>query len=406
MKKFFTKAAILAFGFGVAMSLTACHSGEGESYDGTPQEEGATSAVTVKKLTVNVVNAKGEAVRGNIAYGLQAKANATTATFQGEDLPNAKLTVTAAQSGYEDATPIDVKFDETNPVKEITVTLPKKSANQYAQTPGTVLNGTNDTENQTDNAINGQNTVVNLEIPANTGANGDGNVGVAGDYSIVVFQPAQGESEDIKADQSEPVEEDVLGIKCNPDGAQFGTENPAKVTVNLPGSSELDVKLVNSENRSETAVINWPNNNDDIAANLTHFSSWLFVVTAKVQSVTYEEINLTTVNKAVTAGTRTNIEYTRKLGFEPAAGFNKTSLVGRYILGLFGVQGRDIKATYRFTPTASGRAELVVKQQVKNITFVSTNSLTKKSQSFTVRVYGAVVPSVTVFPMTHSGGTN
>jgi hypothetical protein len=402
MNKFFKKAAILAFGLGVAMSFTACHSGEGESL---PTWSTSSAAGLTYDLVVEL-NMAPASIKYDGKNGVKQAGSGFVYVFSNVD-KDKQLVVTAPAGYKSDFTAAANKVvsfgDET--AKYIYLTLyPDMTDSSNPEYDATVVKSQDatskiNTTNSSANQSNNDNTVVSLEVPA-----GSGDVeGTDDPFSIYLYTPGNEGGEELEK-QDDAAEVSVLAIACTPDGASW-TDKPEDqrplVTAVLEKASELDVKLVNSTNKAEALTLTYnPANPDEVSARIPHFSSWYYMLNARVVSVKSEEVPVyDNPQRYVTSGNKYQIKYDRKLGVA-ASGNNLPLLVKKYIQVLFGNSSATIKSTYNYTPQMTGIATESIKQVKKTLTVKS------KNYSFDVTVWGAIKPQVTVYAKTHSGGAN
>ena len=404
MRKFFNGA--VAFVLAVALSATfaSCHR----------DESGSEPMVT--DVLVNdapVVFSKTLVVKSNVAatfaYGGVTKGTATEATFENA---NAKgtLVVTpdakAAQEGYLPQT-IDVSFGEED-WKQVNVQLYKLSANAAFQTPGEELRVENDLENQKDNELEDENTGLDgnvkavLVVPADAGNTGN----TAEPYSITVFKPHTDEDKNVLANST--IEDAVLALDCRPDGARF--TNPVKVNLYIPGSENLNLRVVNRQNRSERINLTRGEENS-LTVELTHFSIYDIMMLAKVISINRSDSVIYDNSFEVSAG-RQQFYYDRQVGY--VADNSAKSLIGQFLDNTFGVpMFLQENVPYTFNATVAGTAHVTLSQRVTSYEFESRREDDpNKFTRFSVVVYGAVKSKVELtHPATsdteiHSGGSN
>jgi len=255
-----------------------------------------------------------------------------------------------------------------------------------AQSSTNAIMTTNSSANQSDN----EGTVVSLAIPA-----GSGDVEGDDPFSIYLYTPGNDGTDELE-NVNDAAAVPVLAIACTPDGADWTTkpddERPLVKAV-LEKSSELDVKMVNSDNKAEALSLSWANPTipDETSARIPHFSSWYYIMNAKVVNVRTEEVTLyENPQRSVTNGERTQIQYQRNLGVADA-GVHQPLLIKKYIQAMFGNSATTIKSTYNYTPTMTGTATESIKQIKKTLTIKSKNYM------FDVTVWGAVKPEITIY---------
>ena len=378
MKKFFRNAAILAFGFGVAMTFTACHSGSDDN--GAAQPQPATDVVVENTLYVDVAGAS------SVKYNGATQTNKSGNVYRFDNVA-ATGTLEVKGAGMVDQN-IQVTFgNETEKYIAIVLYAAAQNAQTHTQnTSGTVtvVNAEGDETVESTDVDNKTTMTVPDDAPS-------------GDYSIVFYTPATADAPTLE-NTNDTADEPVLGIDCEPSGTTFTT--PVAVTTTVPEISNLNVVL---KNGNDEAPLTYKDNGDEVTAQIPHFSSWIFMLSARLTGInTSSEVNKL-ASFTVKAG-KNRKSYTRKLGYEVGKADN--SLVGRYVKALYGTKAKTLSSSFSFTAPYAGTAEVTVTQTVRTYNFVSINPVTKKQSTFSVKVYGSAKPSVVVYPYTHSGGAN
>jgi hypothetical protein len=376
MKKNVLKIALFAFGLCSATALTSCHNGEDVDIVEVAQLEARTLQVHTNVAATVVVNGESKTTTALIGgTGFEASfAN-----------PAATGTITVSASGRQGKT---VSYDFKDGallyydlmLESAGVGVPQATAE--AAPAGTVNNSTG-----SDNATE---TGVDASIDFNGATNT--NSSATGDYSITVFDPSTASTNAEDLAQGQTYEETPLAISCTPSGATFS--NPIKVSLDIPGSADFAVKVVNGD---EEATVNQTGN--VVVADIPHFSVWNVVL-----SVTLESID-TQVNKIVDT---TVDAKSGKYGFKFDYGYScdqasNSTLIKNLLKAMFGSKQKKVNKNITWTPT-EGSATVTVNQEVKTYKFVSGNKV------FYVTTYGKITSSVVVNPAeetpTHGGGSN
>ena len=376
MKKNVLKIALFAFGLCSATALTSCHNGEDVDIVEVAQLEARTLQVHTNVAATVVVNGESKTTTALIGgTGFEASfAN-----------PAATGTITVSASGRQGKT---VSYDFKDGallyydlmLESAGVGVPQATAE--AAPAGTVNNSTG-----SDNATE---TGVDASIDFNGATNT--NSSATGDYSITVFDPSTASTNAEDLAQGQTYEETPLAISCTPSGATFS--NPIKVSLDIPGSADFAVKVVNGD---EEATVN--QTGDVVVADIPHFSVWNIVL-----NVTLESID-TQVNKIVDT---TVDAKSGKYGFKFDYGYScdqasNSTLIKNLLKAMFGSKKKKVNKNITWTPT-EGSATVTVNQEVKTYKFVSGNKV------FYVTTYGKITSSVVVNPAeettTHGGGSN
>ena len=376
MKKNVLKIALFAFGLCSATALTSCHNGEDVDIVEVAQLEARTLQVHTNVAATVVVNGESKTTTALIGgTGFEASfAN-----------PAATGTITVSASGRQGKT---VSYDFKDGallyydlmLESAGVGVPQATAE--AAPAGTVNNSTG-----SDNATE---TGVDASIDFNGATNT--NSSATGDYSITVFDPSTASTNAEDLAQGQTYDETPLAISCTPSGATFS--NPIKVSLDIPGSADFAVKVVNGD---EEATVN--QTGDVVVADIPHFSVWNIVL-----SVTLESID-TQVNKIVDT---TVDAKSGKYGFKFDYGYScdqasNSTLIKNLLKAMFGSKKKKVNKNITWTPT-EGSATVTVNQEVKTYKFVSGNKV------FYVTTYGKITSSVVVNPAeettTHGGGSN
>lgn len=413
MKKFFKNTAILALGFGFAMTFTACHN-NGEAY----VESSIDDLVTVDKAskTLTIVYTKQQP--SSVTYAgktYTATANAANTEWT-VVITDAKSTGTVkttfpnnATTGKPDfyADNISVDFGEK---EEILVRVKPFKGTSTLTTPlpaGTVtaaITVTNDSENRGEGQTgdgDGNEVTINADVNVPVGTTV---TNPSGDpLAIIVYTPSDVSATSLEGTITEP----VLAVSCQPDGATFTPY--AEVTVDVPGLNGEEIFLQNSTNKNEKLVkgAGLTVAGTKLTAQVPHFSSWYYMLSADLLSAqaTDEEVDHGEFNIAKAGNVK--VPFTKYVGYEIVPLDNKTlhPVVKKFIQSLFGVQKKQVSATFNFAASSEGTLVWTVNQHVTEYYFRSG------SVDFQVRVFGTVKPTGTFSApeepeYSHSGGSN
>lgn len=389
MKKFFRNTAVLAFGFGMAMTFTACHSGDSSEEPQTPTAEDVSNTVVTSRVLYVQTN-----VAATVKFNNANPSSKSGNLYTFSNVNQAGSLVVSA-TGYKPQT-VNVAFGEDN-AKFVDVQLVKAPTNGQAKAVGTPVSVTNEAQNQQDNAVDGTDVVATIDVPADVTVDAEH----ANDkFSIVVFTPASGDAQDVEK-KGDQIAEAVLAVDCEPDGAKF--DKPVTVTVNLPGSSKLDLRLKHKASGEVKTVGNGlQREGDKVIATIEHFSQWDYELIANADEVVVEEKLIYTEDKVVGAGQQ-RVTFTQTIGYD--ANNAPASLIGKFLKNTYNNVARQIKSSFTYNAPYKGKAHVEVYQKVKHITFKSGEEI------FKVVSYGTISKKVTIAETeepvpTHSGGSS
>ena len=374
MKKNVLKFASLALGLCVATALTSCHSGE--------EQEETTVINNVTQLEARTLF-----VHTNVSATVQGVGFNFSKTGENVEITNApasgqfKVSADGRQTktisfNFQDGAVLYFDIELVSAGKGV------PQATAEAAPAGTV--------NNTDGSDNAEQTGVDASIDFNGATNT--NASATGDYSITVFDPSTASTNAEDLAQGQTYLEAPLAISCTPSGATFS--NPIKVSLDIPGSADFAVKVVNGD---EEATVN--QTGDVVVADIPHFSVWNIVLNVKLESID------TQVNKIV--DTTVNAK-SGKYGFKFDYGYScdqasNSTLIKNLLKAMFGSKKKKVNKNITWTST-EGSATVTVNQEVKTYKFVSGNKV------FYVTTYGKITSSVVVNPAeetpTHGGGSN
>lgn len=369
MKKNVLKIALFAFGLCAATTMTSCHSGEDVDII-TTQDLNRTIQV-VTNDAASVVTVDGQTKTGNNLTFENLKATG-------------KISITATNRMSKT---IDYDFKEDGTFLFFDVVLESSGvsvpqATAEAAPAGTVNNHTGST--------NATETGVTADIDFNGATNT--NASATGDYSITVFDPAAGTTDAEDLAKGQAFEEKPLAIMCNPDNATFS--NPIKVSLTIPGSSDLDFKIV-ADNGDEAT---YTQTGEVVTADIPHFSIWTILLNLSITNIVSQEE--TRYNQTVDAKAGSV-----RVQFPYGAEYEGNSvLVKNALKRLFGASMRNVSKNVTWNKS-EGSAAVLVQQKVKTYTFAS-----KGKTVATVKVYGKITTKVEINPAeetpTHGGGSN
>jgi len=283
---------------------------------------------------------------------------------------------------------VPVKFGD-NEVVELNIPAVKKSSNtqSLAALGGAAGSVTNDTENQSEDQMNGEldGVQAQIDIPAGLtlmNANGGAYTG-SDDFSITVYTPAQSPESESTFTENKSFDCAVLAVHCTPDGALFST--PVDIKVQIPEVSGYNIKLINSANKSETRAIT-AIGGDWYQASIPHFSSWIYSLNAKITSITSELVEIASGQYEVSKGSRTEIPYTKDYGYELIG--TVPAVVKQFTSILFSASKRTISSAFSIYAPSKGVLDWTVKQTVRTYTFNSNG------KTFQVKFHGSAEPQV------------
>jgi hypothetical protein len=391
MKKIFRNVVVFSVAVLVAGVFSACHRGSAS----------AGAMVDVPTTSLNVQNDV------NKTLVLKFKQMPQSVTFNGVtygssdikgpdsngdyyiEVANAKngtLTVDYGSAYFVET--VNVKLGD-NEVVELNIPAVKKSSNtqSLAALGGAAGNVTNDSQNQTEDQMNGEldGVQAQIDIPAGvtlTNANGSAYTG-SDDFSITVYTPAQSPESESTLTENKSFDCAVLGVRCTPDGAYFST--PVDVKVQIPEVAGYSLKLFNSDKKSETRTIT-AIGSDWYQASIPHFSSWIYSLNAKITGITTELVQIAGGQLEVAKGGRQAIPYDKDYGYELIG--SVPAVVKQFTSILFSASKRTISSSFSFYAPSEGVLDWTVKQNVRTYMFDSNG------KTFQVKFYGSVVPEV------------
>lgn len=386
MNKLFRNAAILAMGFGMAMTFTACHSGEGNLAPDNAKT--AVNKLVVKSNVAAKFEFNGEQKPVTVANGTVEFSNLVN------NISNGTLKVVeiggqpAASAGYIPATyaDVDVKFDNTNAVtvtynfvKSLsTATLPTVTAAQASS------GWTENTASAT--TVNGNTNVTgSIEIPAGSDA-------LAGEkLGIIYYTPVV--NEDNTPDGTKK-KKSFVSATAEPKGKTAASGKEFVITANIAGGQGCEI--VASNGSSEVAAEATATKISAKVPNLD--SDWTFQLVASGKVV--GQGTYTTSKGFLNAGDA-QMKGTQYVGYTPAKNIENNELLNMYLTSMFGEPGTTEIVEGLTNPTGSS-IEFIVNQEYTDYEF-SSGSVT-----FTCRVWGKAtfVYQTEGEILVHSGGSS
>lgn len=421
MNKLFRNVALVAFGFGMAATFTACHNGEDTAPTIISNMSSTVSKTSdIKTLVLTFAQKPNSVTFAGKTGNIVDKGDGTyEVIFEDIETTSGVLNVDFGTS-FETYSQT-INFGKADALEVVVPAIRKATQTMNMATATADASGnfvvTNDTENQNDKQFGADNSnaseaqiAAEIVVPATT-TKQDGSA-VNEDFSIVVFTPEQTTNttnEDALV-EGKSVNEKVLGIKCEPDGVKFNA--PVTVNVTIPEASGYNLSL---KHETTGEVLDAQNGklidkgNNVFSAQVPHFSTWLYFINAKITKIESVIEKADEGTTEVANGGKSRISYKKNVGYEVIG--DAPAVIKQYLASVFSVKKRQINSTFSFTAPASGTATWFVNQAVRTYSFVSG------SKSFKVRFYGSVTPQVTYTGNateeqveeainTHSGGTN
>jgi len=376
MNKLFRNAAILAMGFGMAMTFTACHSGEGNLAPDNAKT--AVNKLVVKSNVAAKFEFNGVTKTGTSVEFSDLVNNITDGTLKVTEIGG----VAVASAGYIPATyaDVNVKFNNSNVVNVTynfvkslsTATLPTVTAAQA-------------TSGLTQPAETGSVVGGSIEIPAGSDAMAGEKIGITY-YTPVV-------TEDNTPDGTKK-KKSFVSATAEPKGKTAATGKEFVITANIAGGQGCEI--IASNGSSEVAAEATATKISAKVPNLD--SDWTFQLVAtgvKKSSGTY------TTSKGFLAPNEKEMVGTQYLGYTPAKNIENNELLNMYLASMFGESGTTT-VVEGFTNTTGSSIEYIVNQEYTDYEFTSG------TVTFTCRVWGKAtfVYQTEGEILVHSGGSS
>jgi hypothetical protein len=253
MNKLFKNIALVAFGFGMTATFTACHNSDGSSEDATVTTDMSSTVSTVsdvKTLVLTFTQAPASVTFAGQTGTIKDNGDGTwEVVFENITATSGNLAVNFG-TGFETYNKT-ISFGKADALQIEVPAIRKATQTMNMGTATPDINGnfvvSNDADNQNDKQFGADNSeaaaaqvTATIAVPAST-TKQDGSA-INEDFSIVVFTPANEEAaSESSLKENQTVSEEVLGIKCEPSGVTFN--NPVKVDVTIPQGSGYDINL-------------------------------------------------------------------------------------------------------------------------------------------------------------------
>jgi len=374
MNKLFRNAAILAMGFGMAMTFTACHSGEGNLAPDNAKT--AVNKLVVKSNVAAKFEFNGVTKTGTSVEFSDLVNNITDGTLKVTEIGG----VAVATAGYyaPSYADVDVKFANTNAV---TVTY-----NFVKSLVGTSIPTGSAGTGMVQNTDAGSVVSGSIELPAGSDASVEGST-----LAITYYTPQV--SEDNTPDGTKK-KKSFVSATAEPKNKTIGSGKEFVITANIPGGAGCEI--VASNGSSEVAAEADANKIWAKVPNLD--SDWTFQLVAtgvKKSSGTY------TTSKGFLAPNEKEMVGTQYLGYTPAKNIENNELLNMYLASMFGESGTTT-VVEGFTNTTGSSIEYIVNQEYTDYEFTSG------SVTFTCRVWGKAtfVYQTEGEILVHSGGSS
>jgi hypothetical protein len=448
------------FGFGVATTFTACHSGEPEQeiyyeakgadvQNNTEVKNSTTKqivlAVTPADATVTFVSNTGRTVTPTV----DSEGNVTIDLLEGET----GGTLTISKSGYGSKS-IVVAYGDGEDTKAYAIQLQKaKSDNEVARTGDTTVDGvkttvaetangdgtqtvtattdktvavdqwdantgevttteqksdvlvvTNDNDNQKANASADENAEASLIIPTGTVVNTSKVTDQTQGYSITVVNSEELENgseiqdiEDMKVQSETSTPIQAAPLALDCTPDGIQFDTPIEVKVKVPGAEGFELGLRDENGNAENTAKTAADGT--LRAKLSHFSVWDIVLNARlIKKVKAQDV---TVGEGKLVKGKNTIEYKRWTGFTTSE--KKNTITYKFLQSKFSCAAKQVEKTATYTAQNPGTYQ--VTQVLYNVTFQSTKTVKNVKKTFTAQVYGS--PKIhTTQTKVHSGGTN
>lgn len=468
MKKFFSKALILAFGFGVAASLTACHNDSGSS----SSKEETTVVAPKHSISGVILKADGSALNGAQVKINNANVTVSGNTFDRDGLADGTYVVTVTCPNYKDVVEtvsLASSYKEVDGKQQLVGQNVVKVFYLSADATSTAINAVNSstntvvietTEQTTEEGDKGNTTEENITA----GGTIDGMTSSDVDNIVITDESGNTVSNDnfdVTVTNITSLEDAKAVARANRVSASRatrattalpnGNELLAGVAVNagpyliaLPSNRTFDITITMPENVKAAVRGNlfctktgdsWEtlttgkygvkeidmNQNGKIVIKMDVIQTVSFALGVQVQEATgnveYEDIVAQPrENNSASRVTVTTMPYTVKSGvvLNNSTSNALTDFLRKIVLRKYGTRAvktaKNVTKTYRFSPAYSmhpyGVLYLQGYQEVKNMTY----SVVSSDAQFTAREYGDafVYPYEiwTEIENTHTGGSN
>ena len=374
MNKLFRNAAILAMGFGMAMTFTACHSGEGSlAPDNTKT---AVNKLVVKSNVAATFSFNGQTKTGTDVEFSDLVNNISDGTLKVTQIGG----VAVATAGYyaPSYADVDVKFSNTNAV---TVTY-----NFVKNLVGTAIAAGSATTGMVQATDAGSVVTGSIELPAGSDASVEGST-----LAITYYTPQV--SEDNTPDGTKK-KKSFVSATAEPKNKTIGSGKEFVITANIAGGEGCEI--VASNGSSEVAAEADANKIWAKVPNLDN--DWTFQLVAtgvKKSTGSY------TTSKGFLGANETEMSGIQYLGYTPAKDIENNELLNMYLTSMFGEPGQT-KVVEGFENKTGSSIEYIVNQEYTDYEFTSG------TVTFTCRVWGkaSFVYQTEGEILVHSGGSS
>ena len=291
------------------------------------------------------------------------------------------MTVTA--DGYFPQT-AEIQFTDVNAFANVDIKLVKESSINKSQDEMKGSSITNDSENQ---SVMGLQSVLSVSNDVNISGN------TKDPFSLVVFEPTKKIVDVSKQKVGDVVSVPIVGVRCEPDGAQF--DKPVSLSLNLGGCENLDLSCPTAfEGTSVTATAK------GVTAQVGHFS-YAFIA-ANAQLIEREDRSVTTKTRVKVKAGKNVFNYNEISGYE--ADYEDNSAEDKFLQGIYLHRAKTVSRTTEFEASADGYADIETTQYIFDVTYKS-----KRAYVFAT-IYGRQEKTATVdgqtIPLYHKGGSS
>jgi hypothetical protein len=442
MKKIFRTAAILLMGLGMMTTFTACHSGSDTTPESTPVVEPGdndglvdsdqnyevlattnvdprTATITFDGVVITPQNVTGPDANGNYTFtystNIPVDGNVTSHQLAISDPNFIAQQSTVIFGDNPTVTPVIQLSKASTPV-DLTV-----DANGTTATATTIESDEQDVDG---------NAVAEMEIPAGTTiTNSDNQPNDGQNFSITAYVPSTGPDATVenlisKLDENTPaselpsesnpvkLENPVMAVHCTPDGVSFAT--PITIRLAIPGAKS-GFKFICTNNNDETPV---KLQDGKAVITVEHFSDWVFSAITEITAVDVERDALKEGSYSNTSASnvKISVSYNKKVGNKiitdlSAFDADAQELIRTYLQTQLGSLTPTTQAkSTNITVHGNERADYLVRQTYKDVTYRFINEVSSKSIDVVVRRYCAVRnvinrTGITPTPV-HGGGSN
>lgn len=291
-------------------------------------------------------------------------------------------TMTVTADGYlpQEA---EINFSEVTTVNNVDIKMVKESTINVAQSQakGNVIS--NDSENQ---GVIGLQSLLSVSDDVSITGN------TSDPFSLVVFEPTKKLVDVSNQKEGEVVTVPLVGVRCEPDGAQF--DKPVSVSLNLEDAADFDLTCPTAFEGTSVKA-----NAKGVTAQVGHFSN-VFIAANATRIKVVDKSTTTSTRLKVKAGENV-YKYNEYTGYK--ATYKANSVEDRFLKSQYGSYASLSRQT-KFNASAAGYATIETTQYMYDVTW--------RSGKVTIRatVYGSLLATATVngqkTTLFHSGGSN